>query len=298
MPNRRFVTGVIAGAGAALLLATAALIATAAPTQAQEGAVRLPGDDNVRPWGQGATPVYEGWYEHPDGEGYVISFGYLNRNGEEVLEIPVGEANRFEPDSLDGIQPTKLLPRRHYGVFTVTVPSREDEVTWTLDFRGERYEIPGRASNINYKIDAMYAPATGLTPPRLWFDLEGEEGQGPHGIRAEPRTVAVGEPLELVAYTADDTWDGEPPSEGLEELEPHEVTLRWFKFSGPGEVTFDEQELPVEPRDGPARTSTAATFSEPGEYVLYVRANNEDVVGSGMEQCCWTNGYVSVTVTP
>jgi hypothetical protein len=42
-----------------------------------------------------------------------------------------------------------------------------------------------------------------------------------------------------------------------------------------------------------------ATFSAPGEYVVRVRANDASgVAGAGHAQCCWTNGFIKVTVTP
>lgn len=290
--QRRIVLGSVAAAIALVWAAGTSL-------QAQEGPIRLPGDDTVRPWGQGAAPIYEGWYEHPDNDSLVISFGYLNRNSQEVLDIPIGESNHMEPESLNGIQPTHFLPRRHYGWFTVTVPpefrENRDEVVWTIDFRGTEYSIPGRASNINYLIDAMQSPGTGLTPPALRFERDGEEARGPHGIRGEPLTATVGEPLELEVWTADDTWSGDVEFAG-EMLEPHEVDIRWYKFRGPGGVSFGNDQIEVQPTDGLARAVTSVTFSEPGEYVLYARANNESLTGAGQEQCCWTNAYVEVNV--
>jgi hypothetical protein len=96
-----------------------------------------------------------------------------------------------------------------------------------------------------------------------------------------------------------------------EEHHNKEVTLRWYKYRGPGEITFNPQEVAVVESDlqhevarfGPEGVvvlgTTQATFSEPGDYVLYVRADHSDVrvAAAGLEQCCWTNGYVSVTVT-
>ena len=35
--------------------------------------------------GQTVTPVFEGWYRNPDGT-FSISFGYFNRNAEEVVD--------------------------------------------------------------------------------------------------------------------------------------------------------------------------------------------------------------------
>ena len=46
------------------------------------------------------------------------------------------------------------------------------------------------------------------------------------------------------------------------------------------------------------QSATKATFKEPGEYVVRVKA---DAFGysdsSAGNQCCWTNGYQKVTVT-
>ena len=41
-----------------------------------------------------------------------------------------------------------------------------------------------------------------------------------------------------------------------------------------------------------------STFSELGDYVLRVRANDASgVANAGHAQCCWANGFVKVTVT-
>ena len=70
--------------------------------------------------GQSVAPVYEGFEINPDGS-YNMWFGYMNRNYEESLDIPVGPDNAFEPGGDRG-QPTHFLPRRHKDVFAVRVP--------------------------------------------------------------------------------------------------------------------------------------------------------------------------------
>ena len=50
--------------------------------------------------GQTVTPAYEGWYPNEDGT-FTLSFGYFNRNKEEILEIPVGP-NNFIDGSVAG----------------------------------------------------------------------------------------------------------------------------------------------------------------------------------------------------
>jgi hypothetical protein len=42
--------------------------------------------------GQNVAPVFEGWERNPDGT-FSMVFGYLNRNYEEEVDIPVGPAN-------------------------------------------------------------------------------------------------------------------------------------------------------------------------------------------------------------
>ena len=72
----------------------------------------------VRDAGQTVTPAYEGWYPNPDGT-FTLSFGYYNRNREEIVGIPLGQDNFISPGPSNQGQPTRLHPRRHWGVFTV-----------------------------------------------------------------------------------------------------------------------------------------------------------------------------------
>jgi hypothetical protein len=61
-------------------------------------------------------------------------------------------------------------------------------------------------------------------------------------------------------------------------------------------VTFEPRTAKTAPGGGDA--TTAVRFSAPGEYLLRVRVDNFGITDSAMgQQCCWTNGYVKVTVT-
>jgi hypothetical protein len=72
--------------------------------------------------------------------------------------------------------------------------------------------------------------------------------------------------------------------------------LTWFKHQGPGSVTFTPPAGKIPATGGSAPTQ--AVFSEAGAYVLRVRANDASgVSGAGHAQCCWSNGFVKVTVT-
>ena len=44
--------------------------------------------------GQHVEPAYEGWRENENGT-FSFIFGYFNENGEEELDVPVGENNFF-----------------------------------------------------------------------------------------------------------------------------------------------------------------------------------------------------------
>ena len=93
--------------------------------------------------GQSVSPVFEGWYPNADGS-FSMSFGYFNRNYEEVVDIPMGPNNRIEPGPADQGQPTRFQTRRHTGTFTVRVPKGFDEkqkVTWTLASAGQTISI-------------------------------------------------------------------------------------------------------------------------------------------------------------
>ena len=84
--------------------------------------------------GQNISPAYEGWEQGADGAKYFL-FGYMNRNWEEEIDVPVGADNGFSAGGADQGQPTHFLPRRNRFVFRVKVPStftEKDELVWTL----------------------------------------------------------------------------------------------------------------------------------------------------------------------
>jgi hypothetical protein len=262
-------------------LAIAALLLASAPLEAQQRPLAP-----VPARGLSVAPFFEGWFANPDGT-YTLSFGYFNFNMEELIEIPVGPDNFLEPAELGGFQPTSFPPRRERGVFTVTIPAefRGRDVVWTLRSAGETHSVPGRVRSPAYELG--YEPmAMGSLPPVLRFDAEGEEWRGLDGRIAEPLVATIGVPLPLEIRAEDRSLRESP------------VALRaaWFKHQGPGPVEFDPDGGEIEDQ-GVAATS--ATFSEPGEYVLRVRVDNFAAPDSSPgDQCCWSNGYYRVTVTP
>lgn len=248
----------------------------------------------VRETGQTVTPAFEGWYLNKDGT-FSISFGYFNRNSKEVVEVPVGADNFVEPGDQNQNQPTHFQPGRHWGVFAVKVPKDfgDKTVVWTLKTRGETFAIPGRL-HPNWQIDALEGEAgSGNSPPALKFATDGLEGSGPLGATGAPMTASAGKPLTVTVWARDDGKSASSVAGGGRGAQP--VTVTWFKHQGPGGVTFTPPTARIPPTGGSA--PTAAVFSEPGTYVLRVRANDASgVSGAGHAQCCWTNGFVQVTV--
>jgi hypothetical protein len=275
-------------------LGLAALVPAAWPSHAQ-----LP-LTVAKSSGQTVTPAFEGWYRNADGT-FSISFGYYNRNSEEVVSVPIGAANRVEPGPPNQGQPTEFQPGRHWGVFAVKVPADfgSKEVTWTIVIRGATYAIPGHL-RANWQIDALEGEAgSGNTPPALKFEANGPEGSGPLGITAGPISAAVGTPLALSVWARDDGKASGSVGNAGRGAVP--VTLTWFPHqcpagpAGPGRVTFNPASGRVNVTGGQA--TTEASFSAPGEYVVRVRANDASgVAGAGHAQCCWTNGFVRVIV--
>jgi hypothetical protein len=243
--------------------------------------------------GQSVSPVYEGWYKNPDGT-FTLSFGYYNRNTEEVVEVPTGPNNFITPGAQNQGQPTEFQPRRHWGVFGVKVPADfgKKEVVWTMKFRDQTYAIPGMLHE-NWQIDALEGEAgSNNTPPVLKFSETGPEGRGPFGVTSGPVMGAAGKPVALTVWASDDGRSATSVAGGRGAAN---VTLAWFKHQGPaGRVTFQPQTGRAAAAG--AQVTTQATFPGPGEYVIRVRANDSAVAGAGHAQCCWTNGFVKVTV--
>lgn len=247
----------------------------------------------LSPAGQTVTPAFEGWYKNPDGT-FSISFGYLNRNTAEQVDIPVGENNSISPGAANQGQPTHFDPRRHYGVFAVIVPADfgvDKKVTWTIKFRDKVYAIPGSLKP-DWEIDAIQGEASAdNTPPKLRFAATGPAGMGPRGITSpDALKVAVGAPLALTMYVEDDA-KAEPAARAASP-----VDIAFFKHQGTGDVTFAPKTVRLPAVGGVAKTT--ATFNQAGEYLLRVRALDGAAAGAGHAQCCWSNAFIRVTVTP
>ena len=159
--------------------------------------------------GQNIVPVFEGWERNPDGS-FTMVFGYMNRNYQEELDIPVGPDNSVEPAGLLGSgpdqgQPTHFYTRRQQFVFSVKVPMDwgKKDLVWTLTIRGKTEKA--YASLLPFwELGALvYQENRGGIAE---IGTEPEENHPPT-IALAPggaATIGIGQPLKLVADVADD----------------------------------------------------------------------------------------------
>jgi hypothetical protein len=225
--------------------------------------------------GQTASPGYEGWEENPDGS-FNFLFGYMNRNWQEELDVPIGPENDLEPGGPDLGQPTHFLPRRNRFVFKVHVPKDwgDKEMVWTLTTRGKTQKAYATLRLDSKVDDVVKASETGALgagtsspevrankPPVVKLDGERQ------------RHAKVGQPLSLIAWVTDDgvpkrrgrgdVVGGNARTRGSEEfaklfgtrnpamIPPSRATvgkivglhLSWFVYRGSGTVKFDPPQI-------------------------------------------------------
>jgi hypothetical protein len=254
-------------------------------------------------FGASVTPAFEGWFHSPDGTRSFL-VGYYNRNSQQELDIPIGPNNRIEPGGPDMGQPTHFMPGRQWGMFSLPVPrdfKSTDSYVWTLVSNGQTTMIPLRTL-ADYVMSPFTEIAVGNTPPAIRFEPHGKTLQGPVAsfATAPARAATIGAPLELPLWVTDDMKYTSGTNAPMTRPRPA-VTLRWSKYRGPGNVTFDKPRPDVEKLDGgegafSGRATANAKFSDPGEYVLHVTANDYSGDGGGGFGCCWTTALVKITV--
>jgi hypothetical protein len=242
---------------------------------------------------QPLIPIFEGWYPNPDGT-LDLSFSYLNMNFVETFHIPIGPDNFLEPSEYNGMQPTFFMPapprgrdaeRRHYrhqAAFAVNVPADfgDADLVWTLRYKGMTVKVPGRTTIETYRMENLEASTSAPFAAGMRLEPSGPEGIGRSGpVTTDAIRARVGVPVELSASVT-------PLND-----EPHLVFF--FAHQGPAAVAFEPSETEVPGEGGEA--STMATFSEAGEHLVRVSALQS--VSSLVQHCCYTNGYIRVTVT-
>jgi hypothetical protein len=175
-------------------------------------------------YGADISPAFEGWKPQDDGT-HTVVFGYMNRNWEEHVHVPIGPDNYFsvvpvgalddfevsgyDPAFADQGQPSVFLPRRNRFIFEVPVPPEvvagTHEIVWTLNTRGSPDRAYGSLVR-DYLIDNMVIMSeTGSLG--AGSSNERTRSNEPPAIEVEGgdvRTVRVGEPLRVVATVKDD----------------------------------------------------------------------------------------------
>ncbi|OLC80305.1 MAG: hypothetical protein AUH72_12105 [Acidobacteria bacterium 13_1_40CM_4_65_8] len=237
---------------------------------------RVPAQSLSYTKGQNVAPAYEGWEQTPDGTKYYL-FGYMNRNWEEEIDVPVGPDNGFNVGGADQGQPTHFLPRRNRFVFKVRVPngfSDKDELIWTLTTHGKT-EKAYASLRYDYVVDDVVkasetgALGAGTSSPEV-------RSNKPPAVTVEEvkaRSVKIGEPLTLVAEVKDDgipkprdlsrvaaaqaraaaqaTGGAAAPPRNPAMSPPTRITVgknlglhvSWFVYRGAGKVTFDPPQV-------------------------------------------------------
>jgi hypothetical protein len=157
--------------------------------------------------GQNISPAFVGWEENPDGCRSFL-FGYMNRNWQEEIDVPLGPDNNIQPGGPDHGQPTHFLPRRNRFVFRVPVPKDfkdTDEMIWTLVTKGKT-EKAYATLRTDYKVDDVVKASetgslgAGTSSPEVRANkaptvkIEGEK----------QRTAKVGQPVTVVMHVTDD----------------------------------------------------------------------------------------------
>jgi|TARA_B110000438_G_scaffold298865_1_gene347894 hypothetical protein len=280
------------------------------------------------PEGVPIAPIFEGWIANADGS-RSFSYGFLNRN-EVAIELPLGEANFMEPAEYNGMQPTRFPPGRYTGVFSVTVPADKSDIDvwWNLKTGDQEVgKIPGRAGRAAYELDFILPRPQGSLQPFAGF---GESSNITPGLVASVRdysgSVKAGSEVLLTVRVKDPSVrDSHDPR--FTEALPLGVTFNEYQGSGPvvftrhpDNVVDPQSEDLAEPvslcqgctlqvnQPGPNVVSVLgpeglarvyASFSVPGDYIIHARVDNFAAPDSTQNnQCCWTNVYQKITVTP
>jgi hypothetical protein len=189
------------------------------PLLAQQTASQLA---NLRHWsGQGVAPVYEGFDINPDGS-MNMWFGYMNRNYEEEIDIPVGPGNTFEPGGDRG-QPTHFTTRRHKDVFKVTVPKEfaDKQLVWKLTTHGKTEQVIATLKPV-WQID------------RLRTTRGGNSEKISSNLPPVVNVAVTNQSDASATLSVSATDDGLPARRGT----PVGMTVFWTKFRGPGAVQF------------------------------------------------------------
>src|SRR4029077_3290046 len=136
--------------------------------------------------------------------------------------------------------------------------------TWTLVANGRTTAVP-MGLNPVYEVEPFKDAANNNTPPVLRLEQGGSPFQGPPRRSVATLGTTLPEPVTLTLYASD---DGIVTPDRRAGASP--VSVTWSLLRGPGAVTFSNPKPAVDTANG--KTTTTATFSLPGEYVLRAQA--------------------------
>lgn len=225
-------------------------------------------------------PAYDGYLLNPDGS-YTLSFAYFSHNS-EIVTIPPGANNSFEPTPGDRQQPTTFRPGHwRFQCVMVVPPNFDGKLVWNLSYGGATTGTSQRMLQSNYnlvegaadlaKIDYAKAPrGVCLNRPPIVRVL-GTQGRGRGGAAPSVNVNAVvSEPFSLFGSVTD---------EGLPR--PGKLTTEWKMLKGPGTATFEN----------PRAARTHVTFNAAGAYELELSASDSELSTTARIN-------VNVTATP
>jgi len=233
--------------------------------------------------GQNVAPAFEGWQQNPDGS-YNMVFGYLNRNYEEEVDIPIGPNNNIEPGGDRG-QPTHFYPRRQRFVFKVTVPKdwdKQQKVVWTLTTRG-------RTDQAKAWLQPEWELNDEVVSENNGGGVLDENNEPPSITGSAAQTVTLPNTVTLTATAQDDgipkprpratsspatsATSATPDSNPEPPRRDRGVQIKWIVYRGPGKVRFDP-DTSAYAYGKPVTVSSKVTFSAPGTYVLQAVASD------------------------
>ena len=158
-------------------------------------------NEPFRQFGTSVTGAFEGWFAAPDGTRYFL-VGYLNRNNDQAVDVPIGPNNHIDPGGPDMGQPTHFLPGRHWGMFVIKVPAEftgpDQRLTWTIVANGQSTVIPLRL-HPDYNVSPFTDVAVKNTPPMLRFMEQGPSasGEATRAVRATAVAIDASGPCAL-----------------------------------------------------------------------------------------------------
>ena len=235
--------------------------------------------------GQNVAPAFEGWERNPDGTINMV-FGYLNRNYEEEVDIPIGPNNTVDLGGDDRGQPTHFYPRRQRFIFKVMVPKDWDKnrkLAWTLTSHGRTDVAKGWLQPEWELNQGVYSENNG-------GGVLEEGNQAPVVEGSPAQTITLPSPLTLKVAAIDDglpkpprrtpnaataTPDAAPanPDVNARRRRAEGLRIRWIQYRGPGKATFDPVNVPAV-YGKPVDLTTKVSFSAPGTYLLRAIASD------------------------